>query len=299
MKLLSWNVQWCRGVDGRVDPGRIARTVKEIADAEVICFQEVARNYPTLAGSGGEDQFALLAAAFPGYEAVEGIAVDVPDVRGPTHGTRSQFGNLLLSRLPVGQVYRYLLPRPADPVHADMQRIAIEATIECPGGRVRVTTAHLAYYSGNQRLQQVAALRDMHSQAHAQAQPPAQADASRGPFHWVGKPDAAIVVGDFNFTSDTMEYTRMLAPFADGTPRLHDAWQALNPGQSHAATVGVHDRVQWPLPFCCDFAFISADLLKRLVSVEINSETDASDHQPLLLALTTPGSLPASNFGDR
>ena len=285
MKLLSWNIQWCRGVDGLVDPLRIARTVKETADADVICFQEVARNFPTLAGSDGEDQFALLAAAFPDYAAVEGIAVDVPDVRGPAQRTRSQFGNLLLSRLPLGQVCRYLLPRPADPVHADMQRVAIEATIENPSGPLRVTTTHLAYYSRNQRLQQLTALREMHSQAHAQAQRPAKADVSRGPFHWIGKPDAAIVVGDFNFTADATEYTQIIAPFADGTPGLHDAWRVLNPGQPHAATVGIYDRAQWPQPFCCDFAFISFDLLPMLAGFEINSATAASDHQPLLLTL--------------
>ena len=41
MKLLSWNVQWCRGMDGKVDPARIAAYLKE-ADADVACFQEVA-----------------------------------------------------------------------------------------------------------------------------------------------------------------------------------------------------------------------------------------------------------------
>ena len=25
MKLITWNIQWCLGVDGRVDPGRIGR----------------------------------------------------------------------------------------------------------------------------------------------------------------------------------------------------------------------------------------------------------------------------------
>ena len=29
MKLLTWNVQWCRGMDGKVDPGRIAAQVRE------------------------------------------------------------------------------------------------------------------------------------------------------------------------------------------------------------------------------------------------------------------------------
>ena len=97
MNLISWNIQWCRGVDGRVDPERIARTLRELApEADVICLQEVARGFDTLKGSGGEDQFALLAAAFPGFTAIDGIAVDVPHPRGG----RRQFGNLLLSRLP-------------------------------------------------------------------------------------------------------------------------------------------------------------------------------------------------------
>jgi endonuclease/exonuclease/phosphatase family metal-dependent hydrolase len=51
MKLLSWNIQWCRGVDGRVDAQRIAREIRAMADADVICLQEVARNFDTLPGS--------------------------------------------------------------------------------------------------------------------------------------------------------------------------------------------------------------------------------------------------------
>ena len=31
MRLLSWNIQWCRGVDGRVDPERIARWTQQAA----------------------------------------------------------------------------------------------------------------------------------------------------------------------------------------------------------------------------------------------------------------------------
>ncbi len=76
MQLISWNVQWCRGSDGKVDPGRIARVARGMADFDVLCLQEVARNFPALGGSSGEDQFQLLSEALPGYTLVEGIAVD-------------------------------------------------------------------------------------------------------------------------------------------------------------------------------------------------------------------------------
>jgi endonuclease/exonuclease/phosphatase family metal-dependent hydrolase len=287
MKLLSWNIQWCRGVDGRVDPARIAREARSMMDADVFCFQEVARGFDTLAASAGEDQFALLAAAFPGYTAVEAVAVDVPH----ENGSRRQFGNLLLSRLPVRQAWRHLLPWPADPLHADMQRVAIEATIEAPmgstnAGDLRVTTTHLAYYSAAQRLAQCNALRQQHAAAQGHRQPPERADTSRGPFHWRARPGAGIVTGDFNCEPASPGHARMLAPFDDATPPFLDAWECTHPGQPHAHTVGLYDTVQWPRRFACDFVFVSADLAPRIAAFEVDEKSDASDHQALLLTLT-------------
>ena len=289
MKLLSWNIQWCRGVDGRVDPERIAREVRSLADPDVICLQEVARGFDTLAGSRGEDQFALLAAAFPGYTAIEGIAVDVPGEGGGS-ATRRQFGNLLLSRLPLRQAWRHLLPWPADGSHADMQRVAIEAVIEAPAGLanfgdLRVTTTHLAYYSATQRLAQVNALRDLHAAAQPHRQPPERADSSRGPFHWRARPGPGIVTGDFNCEPGSPGHARMLAPFDDGTPAFRDAWQEAYPGQAHAATVGLFDTVQWPRALACDFVFVSADLAPRITAFEVDHASAASDHQAVLLTL--------------
>ena len=110
MQVLTWNVQWCRGCDGRVDPARIARVARDVADFDVLCLQEVARNFPDLPGSSGEDQFAELARHLPGYLLVEGIATD----RLGPDGRRSQFGNAIFTRLPVLQAFRHLLPWPAD-----------------------------------------------------------------------------------------------------------------------------------------------------------------------------------------
>jgi endonuclease/exonuclease/phosphatase family metal-dependent hydrolase len=282
MQLLSWNIQWCRGVDGRVDPQRIARTVCELADPDVIGFQEVARGFDTLAGSAGEDQFTLLAAAFDGYSAIEGIAVDVPHPRGG----RRQFGNLLLSRLPLRQAWRHLLPWPADADHADMQRVAIEAVIEAPDvGELRVTCTHLGYYSAAQRLAQCDGLRALHAAAHAHGAKPARADVSDGPFHWRPRPAAGIVCGDFNCEPASPGHVRMLAPLADGTPALRDAWQVVHANRPHDPTVGLYDTVQWPRRFACDFAFVSQDLAPRVQSLAVDATIDASDHQALILEL--------------
>ena len=69
MKLITWNVQWCRGVDGRVDPARIIAEARSLVDFDVLCLQEIADNFPDprLASNTDEDQFAMLAALLPGY----------------------------------------------------------------------------------------------------------------------------------------------------------------------------------------------------------------------------------------
>jgi endonuclease/exonuclease/phosphatase family metal-dependent hydrolase len=53
MNIITWNIQSCRGCDGRVDPKRIVGVCSDMADFDVLCLQEVARNYPDLPGSSG------------------------------------------------------------------------------------------------------------------------------------------------------------------------------------------------------------------------------------------------------
>jgi endonuclease/exonuclease/phosphatase family metal-dependent hydrolase len=143
MKLITWNVQWCRGVDLVVDPARIVREARRLADFDVLCLQEIADNFPDprLAGNNGEDQFARLAGLLPGYTPIPGIAVDHPG----DDGRRRLFGNMILSRLPVRQVYRHTLPYPCDPGKPCMPRIAVEAVVRADIGDVRVITTHLEY----------------------------------------------------------------------------------------------------------------------------------------------------------
>ena len=77
----------------------------------------------------------------------------------------------------------------------------------------------------------------------------------------------------------------MSAPFDDDTtPALLDAWTLAHPGEPHALTAGLHDK-SWPEACCFDFVFVSADLAPRVARVEVESSTQASDHQPVLVEL--------------
>lgn len=273
MRILQWNVQWCRGMDGRVDPARIAREAKAMCDPDICCFQEVAVNYPDLGAA--HDQPALLAAAFPGYSAHFGIAVDTPD-RG---GGRKQFGNLILSRLPVKQVYRHTLPWPSDASVPNMPRLALETVIEAPFGLVGVTTTHLEYFSSAQRAAQVARLIELKGEALGHSKkPPAAKPKDSGPFTPMARPACAILTGDFNMRPEDPLVARL-------TQAWRDAWMAAHPGKPHAPTFCVHDNTFSKTPYCCDFVFVSEDLARRISEVRVDLQNQASDHQPVIVEL--------------
>lgn len=282
MRLMTWNIQWGRGADGRVDLDRIVAHARRFVDADVLCLQEVSAGYPELAGGAGEDQFSALAQRLPGYVAIEGVATDAPH----PSGRRRRFGNMIFSRWPVGPVLRHLLPWPADPAVMSMQRIALEATIASPIGPLRVTTTHLEWYSAAQRAAQVERLRELHHEARAHAATERPGTPADGPFDRVARGGPALLAGDFNFRPEAGEYARLQAPIDGVTPRYRDAWALLHPGVPHPPTVGVHDKAQWPGPaFTMDFVFVSEDLAPRVRALRVDATSDASDHQPVLLEL--------------
>ncbi len=284
MKLITWNIQWCRGVDLKVDPARVVVEAKRLADFDVLCLQEVADNFPhpRLAGATDEDQFAVLAALLPGYTAIPGIAVDHPGA----DGRRRRFGNMILTRLPVLQVFRHLLPYPADQDVSGMPRIAVEAVVAASFGPVRIVTTHLEYYSQKKRAAQVEALRALYAEGSGYARDPRSTGYDGGPYETLARPAATIITGDFNLEPDDPLHARMTAPFADGTPRLFDAWELAHPGVAHPPTMNIFVKVKPGDPLLhCDFIFVSDDLRGRVQGVEVDIETQVSDHQPVTLTL--------------
>ena len=279
MKLVTWNIHWGRGLDGRVDLERIVATARALADFDVLCVQEVADNFPALEGNDERDQFAELSRLLPGYARAEGFGVDFPGERG----RRRRFGNAIFSRYDVVSIRRHALPWPADPGRETMPRVAVEATLATPMGALRLTTTHLEYYSDVQRQAQAERLRELHREASDRALRPGFPTAEGGPFDATAQTVLALLCGDFNFPPENPAYEAIQRELPQGLPRYRDAWALVHGRAPHTPTFCVHSQAYSKTPYCCDFAFVSEPLAPRVRSISVQSETTASDHQPVLV----------------
>jgi endonuclease/exonuclease/phosphatase family metal-dependent hydrolase len=134
IRIASYNIHRCVGIDGRCDPGRVAEVLREI-EADVVALQEVDADHWV---QGGIDQLEFLAAA-TGFEAVPG-----PTLRGH----RGHYGNALLTRLPLHTVYRHDLS-----VVGREPRGVIDVDVEAHGRYLRVVTTHLGLRPLERRTQ--------------------------------------------------------------------------------------------------------------------------------------------------
>jgi endonuclease/exonuclease/phosphatase family metal-dependent hydrolase len=152
-------------------------------------------------------------------------------------------------------------------------------------GALRVTTTHLEYYSNVQRQAQARRLRELHEEACERAARPAPAKREGGPFDATPQTQLAILVGDFNFPPDNRAYEEIQRPLAGGLARYRDAWPLVHGHRPHTPTFCVHSQVYSKTPYCCDFAFVSEPLAPRVRGISVDSETQASDHQPVLVEI--------------
>ena len=283
IRILSWNIQNGKGVDGRVSLDRIATVIRDMGPADVICLQEVSRGLDLGTDAGAPDQVEALAHRFPEYEVAFGAGVDTRD---PSGGPRWQFGNLLLSRQPLLSVFHHVLPRPAEGGRRHMTRAATEVVVTLGRGTLRIVNLHLEFHSERQRIAQIERLRAMQAEAIDESLDP-PATVLSGPYAQERRPREAIYCGDFNMDVDSAAYSRFLDPIGDDPQPFSDAWRAVFPDRSHAPTCGIHDRDQWPQgPHCRDFFFVAGLASNDMRAVHVNTETDASDHQPLVLELS-------------
>ncbi|MES2126401.1 MAG: endonuclease/exonuclease/phosphatase family protein [Pseudomonadota bacterium] len=280
MRVVSWNIRWGCGKDGRIRIHAIIEVLRKL-NPDVICLQEVAVNHPELEGNASGDQQRQIAGSFGGYQAVY-----MPSSEIYKNNMPRLFGNLLLSKFRITQVHRHTLPWPPDPhSQAGMPRGLIETVLDAPIGKLRVLTTHLEYFSALQRMAQVRHIRSLHAEACGRAQifqPDPTLDA---PFQLGYRPASAIYCGDFNAAPDSDDVREMLVDRGDGALRLVDAWRQRHPQGVRAPTTGLHG-FPWPdKAECYDYFFLTEDLAERIAEVEVQSETAASDHQPIVLDL--------------
>ena len=91
LRVATYNIHRCRGLDGRTNPARTAEVIRAI-DADVVALQEVIGAGPSSAGHA-EELGALLGMGW--------VMAPVRHLRG------SQFGNVVLSRLPIRDHTQY------------------------------------------------------------------------------------------------------------------------------------------------------------------------------------------------
>jgi endonuclease/exonuclease/phosphatase family metal-dependent hydrolase len=87
LRVVTYNIHKCRGLDRRISPARILSVLKEL-DADILCLQEVV-NAP---GTHLYDQAGEIERALPEY-------IHRFGANRPLHG--GTYGNLTLSRLPI------------------------------------------------------------------------------------------------------------------------------------------------------------------------------------------------------
>ena len=128
MKLVSYNIQYAVGRDGRED---LERIVDAVRGADVIALQEVERNY---GASGPPDQPAALEALMPDYYWVYAPAFDVDCSErrddGRVSNRRRQHGVMILSKTPVLSCRPLILPKTIYENAFNMQMGALEGVIE-------------------------------------------------------------------------------------------------------------------------------------------------------------------------
>ncbi len=284
MKFVSYNIQYGFGQDGRFDPHRIADSIR---DADVIALQEVTRGYSR---NGYADLVETFSALFPTHFVAFGPACDVlvdqETINGRLRERRFQFGNMVLSRYPIRTSRNLLLPRNRTFDKLNLQRGALETVIEAPGGALRVYSVHLDHISPDERLAQIAFLKD-------RARLYCEEGGALTGVNEFGLPDPPLpqeflIMGDFNMEPEGAEYIAMVGrndTYYGRTPRAGYPTDA----EAHLKT-RPEDGYSWisedgSRRMHLDYCFVSGGLAGRLEACRVDTSARGSDHFPVWVEL--------------
>jgi endonuclease/exonuclease/phosphatase family metal-dependent hydrolase len=240
VRVMSYNIHAGFGSDGRLDLARIAEEIHS-SHADIVGLQEVDRHWN--GRSGFVDEAAELARMLQ-LHVVYGANLDL-DPLNPDE-PRRQYGNALLSAAPIRAWRNTLLPRTGDLE----QRGLLEALVRVRGVPVRFCTTQLQHDSQQERIEQIAAIREI-------------IGASEEP---------VVVTGDLNAPPDTPEITALTEDLVDASVQA-----GVGPGYTYPAD-NPNARI--------DYVMHTGDVVARTAAV---LGTDGSDHLPVIADLALPG----------
>jgi endonuclease/exonuclease/phosphatase family metal-dependent hydrolase len=278
MRILSWNVQAGKSCDGSTDFSRTLEYIKSMGDFDVICLQELARNMTEYCAPGQSDQLQMTQQFFHEHYAIWGAGFSWP-VADAKPEMRQEFGNVSLVKSGLVDFNVHPLPRPATPETVQMQRISVETVVDSQIGAISIINSHLAFHDDNENKQQIERLNRIEQERFANRIDPKQIGIGT---YQEGFPAVArILCGDFNFTTENLQYRHQL------DMNWLDAWKLCNGDSPHLPTCGVFDSDQWPQgKHCRDFFWLSGELQSMNVDISVDTETNLSDHQPVILEIS-------------
>ncbi|MEM7562720.1 MAG: endonuclease/exonuclease/phosphatase family protein [Pseudomonadota bacterium] len=286
MKILSYNIQYGRGMDGDFD---LVRTCKRLRGADIICLQEVEQGWER---SGNIDQAAEITGLLPTYYSVYGASFDVDASVRSAHGAvinkRRRQGNLTLSRWPIVSSRTFNLPKVHFPDKFNMQMGFIESVIVTPDGPVRVYNYHAGYLESAERVIQVKAFSKVYHRS-VQEQGAWSGKADIDGYDWSNgrelpaMPVSAIVCGDFNANHQTEEYRVLLEQTG-----LQDCWALIAPAEVNVKTWKGEETGDIQVSGKIDHILVSPDLTVGLKSARVDQDCDASDHTPIEVEIDLP-----------
>ncbi len=297
MLIATYNIQWGCGRDGRIDLDRIAETVRR---ADIVALQEVERHWRPR--QAHPDQAARVAELLPQHRWVYGATDNLegstlaPD--GSVRNIRRQFGNMILSRLPIASTRT--LPLPALPVSGQIndQSSLLEAVIDNGERSFRVYNVHLNHLSRRQRLMQLDVILPFIAASGMGGGMISAPNLAGGlpADDWVVMPDgrlppmpqSVLFTGDFNSRPGSPEYERITGPRDPVFGRITEADRYAD--ALSLAGLGEDEGVTFPAsrgkPAArIDHCFVSMDLITKVKRAWIDEAAEGSDHQPVWMEL--------------
>ncbi len=277
MRILSWNAQYGQSANNGSNFLRTLDYAKSLGEFDVICLQELARNMEGCCQPGQEDQLKLAQQHFNDYSLVWGSGFSWPSA-GVDPLTRQEFGNLTLVKSNLLDYRVHQLPYPAVPGKLQTPRVAIETIVASKIGPLSIVNTHLAYHDSNETQLQLIHLNQLELERIAHLKSPKT--LGPGCFQAGFSGAARLLCGDFNFEPESSHYEYQI------NQNWIDSWKLVCADKPQPWTCGIFDKQQWQQgPHCRDYFWLSSELASTDIKVSVDTSTDLSDHQPIIIEI--------------